>query len=266
MKRLVVGLVLVCRIVRADAGWGSPRESLAMAWHDTTSVLAAPARWDGSDWAMAGGGLAAIGAVAAWGDDPVRTAAGKVHGRAMDRFTNLVQPVGAEYSFGILGAFALAGWALHDTRLQEIALDGAVTSVLAAGLICNVVKVPVGRSRPYQADNPWRFRPFGGHVSFPSGHTSQAFSVLSVVAFHSDSLLVRSACFALAASVGWARIYHDRHWTSDVLGGALLGTSVGWTVVRVNGRSRTPGAAAGVGLRPWVADGAGGLAATARFK
>jgi len=262
MKVVIAGLVLANRLVFAAPGWPAPGAAVSLAWHDTLSVLSGPARWDGGDWAIAGGSLAAIGATAAWVDDPVRTAARKAHGHAMDTFTNVVQPFGAEYAVGVLGAFALAGWALHNTRAQEIAYDGAVSSLIAAGIICQAIKFPVGRSRPFQADTPWRFRPLGGRVSFPSGHTTMAFSVLSVVAFDSDSLVVQSAAFALASSVGWARIYHNAHWASDVLGGALLGTVVGRTVVGLNRRARETAPAAGVSLRPWIADGVGGLAAT----
>lgn len=262
MKTCLAALIVLARSASAEPGWPAPGAAVSVARHDTLSVLSCPARWDGTDWAIAGGSLAAIGGVAGWVDDPVRTAARKAHGHAMDTFTNIVQPFGAEYAVGVLGVFALAGWALHDTRSQETAYDGAVSSLIAAGIICQVIKFPVGRSRPFQADNPWRFRPLGGHVSFPSGHTTMAFSVLSVVAFDSDSLLVQTAAFALAASVGWARIYHNAHWTSDVLGGAVLGTVVGRTVVALDRRARQSGPAAGVSLRPWFADGAGGLAAT----
>src|SRR5207244_320651 len=120
---------------------------------------------------------------------------------------------------------------LEDRRIGAVAYDGALASVVGAGILCQVIKFPAGRARPFQADSPWHFRPMSGHVSFPSGHTTQAFTVMSVIAAHFNHPVVEALCYGLAASVGWARIYHDRHWTSDVVGGALLGTAVGRGVV-----------------------------------
>jgi membrane-associated phospholipid phosphatase len=42
----------------------------------------------------------------------------------------------------------------------------------------------------------------------------------------------------LASLVAFSRLYHNAHWTSDVVAGALIGTLVGRTVVAVNKRIR----------------------------
>ncbi|HEU0301829.1 MAG TPA: phosphatase PAP2 family protein, partial [Longimicrobium sp.] len=36
-----------------------------------------------------------------------------------------------------------------------------------------------------------------------------------------------------AAAVGWSRVYDDKHWASDVAGGALVGILAGRTTVRL---------------------------------
>jgi membrane-associated phospholipid phosphatase len=45
---------------------------------------------------------------------------------------------------------------------------------------------------------------------------------------------VKVTAYALAGTVGYARLNNNRHWTSDVLVGAVVGTYVGKTVVRFN--------------------------------
>lgn len=258
---ILVGALVAAAIVHAEGtetGWPAPREALAMAWSDTVWTLTGPARWDGASWAIAGGSLAVTGGVGAGLDQTDRDHVLAHPSRAQDHTANVLRPFGAEYSFGILGVFALEGWALDDRRSQDIAFDGAVTSALAAGVLCNVLKVAVGRSRPFQAPTPWHVKPLSGRMSFPSGHTTQAASVLSVVACHFDSWAVKGAAAALTIGVGWSRVYNNKHWTSDVLAGGILGTAVGSAVVRLNRRLReTPSTSSG--LRPWLApDGSGG--------
>ena len=46
-----------------------------------------------------------------------------------------------------------------------------------------------------------------------------------------DSPSVGVAAYSIASLVGLQRIYADRHWASDVLVGAAIGTVVGKSVV-----------------------------------
>ena len=116
--------------------------------------------------------------------------------------------------------------------------DGAIASLIASGLITPALKEALGRSRPHQAASGTDFHPFGGRASFPSGHTTQAFAVASVIAGEYDSRWVDVAAYGSAALVGYARVLHDAHYLSDVAAGALVGTLVGRTVVRANSRRR----------------------------
>ena len=83
------------------------------------------------------------------------------------------------------------------------------------------------------------FHPFSGSDnSFPSGHATQAFAVASVISAHSDQVWVSVTAYTIAGLVGFSRIYHNAHWTSDVTAGALIGTFVGRGVVALNKRLR----------------------------
>ena len=62
-----------------------------------------------------------------------------------------------------------------------------------------------------------------GRNSFPSGHTTTAFALFSLLAFASRNKLVQSLCFAAAILVGYSRIYLGQHFFNDVLAGAVLG-------------------------------------------
>ena len=75
--------------------------------------------------------------------------------------------------------------------------------------------------------NIHRQRPIGyGKNSFPSGHTSGAFT-LAVVLNHLYGQTVGTLAYGMAAFVGSTRINDKKHYLSDVFSGALIGIIVG---------------------------------------
>jgi membrane-associated phospholipid phosphatase len=60
--------------------------------------------------------------------------------------------------------------------------------------------------------------------SFPSGHTTSAFCLFSFLAFISKRNITKMACFILALSISYSRIYLSKHFFADVFAGSLIGT------------------------------------------
>lgn len=69
-----------------------------------------------------------------------------------------------------------------------------------------------------------RKRPNGGRHSFPSGHTSAAFQGAAFI-HKRYGLEYAISAYAGAAFVGYSRVQADKHYVSDVIAGALLGTA-----------------------------------------
>ena len=85
-----------------------------------------------------------------------------------------------------VGWIYLAGLAGNDTA-DEVAQDGLAASLIASGLITPSIKLLVGRSRPRANEGIANFKPFSDpNASFPSGHTTEAFALASVIANHYD--------------------------------------------------------------------------------
>jgi membrane-associated phospholipid phosphatase len=111
-----------------------------------------------------------------------------------------------------------------------------------------VLKKVTGRARPFvSADtNASDFKLFGGfsqenRSSFPSGHTTTAFAAAAAVSSEARSQwphawwsawLIPPALYGGATVVGLSRMYHNRHWASDVTLGAAIGTFSGIKVVQ----------------------------------
>lgn len=205
---------------------------------DVGHVITAPTRWQRPEWQDFE--LAAIGVigVAVTADRPVRDEMRR-HAPNDKRFMLEIERFGAEYSLAVLGGFYLAGSIGGNDKAAAVAQDGLAASIIASGLVTPVIKFVAGRSRPRENAGIAKFRPFSGAASFPSGHTTQAFAVASVIANHYEETWVTSASYSVASLVGVARSYHDAHFASDVLAGALIGTLVGESVVEHNWIMRT---------------------------
>jgi hypothetical protein len=81
-----------------------------------------------------------------------------------------------------------------------------------------------------------RDRPTGECCSFPSGHAASAFAAASVLERH---LGYRGSWPFIAGAmyVGASRLVDNRHFLSDVMFGAAVGTAAGWTVVGHHGKN-----------------------------
>lgn len=98
----------------------------------------------------------------------------------------------------------------------------------AAAIEAVVALVPVNLTVELLKRLTYRTRPDGerkrSNASFPSSHAANAFAVATVLARRWRRATLPA--FALAALVGWSRLYLDRHWLSDVAAGAALGTGL----------------------------------------
>jgi membrane-associated phospholipid phosphatase len=204
---------------------------------DTKEVFTAPARWDARDWMVLGGLVAGIGTVAAFDEDIGRAIRTHRNDTVTTIFDN-VQPLGNEYAIGVVGTFYIAGEIFKDPRAKNTALDAISATAIASGIIDNSLKYIVGRGRPTDNRGGYSFQPFSGRDSFASGHATEAFALASVISEHYDTPWVRFTSYGLASMVGYARLNNNRHWPSDVLVGAAIGTFVGKTVVHFNNNHR----------------------------
>lgn len=95
-------------------------------------------------------------------------------------------------------------------------------------LFCNVFLKPfVARIRPYDINlNVQLLIPPPKDFSFPSGHTGASFAAASSLFFGRNRLSVPA--FAVAALIGFSRLYLYVHYPTDVLAGTLIGIMFGW--------------------------------------
>jgi membrane-associated phospholipid phosphatase len=122
----------------------------------------------------------------------------------------------------LVGAMFVAG-RFAEGRFRSATYDFA-QAMIVNGAYTSILKYSVQRTRPDGSNN----------LSFPSGHTSTAFS-LAAVANHHYGWKIGVPAYVLASGIGLSRIEKDKHYLSDVLAGATLGIIVGRTVGRLDG-------------------------------
>ena len=219
-------------------------------WDDTWFILSAPSHWEKKDWLLAGEGFATVVGTALLLDTRVRDESQRHRSPETDRIATQLQNFGASYALIVVGGFWSYGKLARDSEAVNTGLDAAEASLIAGAVIGPLLKSAVGRSRPSQQEGAFHFRPFGGGVSAPSGHTTEAFTVAMVISEHYPQVWVRCCTYGVATLVGVARIQQNAHFASDVVSGALLGTLVGRTVVFRNQARRQGPAKLKVSLDP----------------
>jgi membrane-associated phospholipid phosphatase len=137
------------------------------------------------------------------------------------------------------------GRATRNERLADLGLHG--TEALAVGqVLAEVLKGVFGRARPFVDTVTYSphdfelgrgFRKGTEYRSFPSGHTISAFAAAAAVSsetarwWPNTRWIIGPILYGGAAAAGVSRMYHNRHWASDVLMGAAFGTMAGLKVV-----------------------------------
>jgi len=209
-----------------------------LAVDDAKFVATSPSHWEKSDWQNLGWAGAAVLGTAIVADVPVRDFM-----RQQSRnnsFLNSVENFGTTYAFATMGAFYAFGLAADNQHSVQVAEDAVIASAISA-TINQTIKVTINRSRPRDNVGTSDFQGFTGinnNSSFPSGHTTEAFTVAAVIASSYEEDWVSYAAYSVAGLVGVARMYNDAHFASDVTASAIIGTYVGRSVVKHNKHSR----------------------------
>lgn len=145
---------------------------------------------------------------------------------------------------GGLAVYGIAKLAKSDV-VADVAFHTA-ESVAAASLSAQVIRGPLGRTRPLDTrppyENQYEFHFFKGFThfqerAFPSIHSSSGFAAASAIVAEVNrrepgaTWYVAIPAYALALTPGLSRMYLGQHWASDIFAGAFLGTFYGWRIV-----------------------------------
>jgi membrane-associated phospholipid phosphatase len=134
---------------------------------------------------------------------------------------------------GLAGAAAAFG----DERAQNVGVI-SLESILAAAGVSVAAKHVVNRARPDEEQGRWAHSSLGrADSSFPSNHAAVAFAAVTPFAKEYNAPWL----YALVAATSMGRTATRQHWTSDVVGGGVVGYAIGswlWDAQHADQKSR----------------------------
>jgi len=134
-------------------------------------------------------------------------------------FSNSVSPISIAAPILVFGTGMIE-------KNQDLKQKGLMIgeSFLVTTLVATTLKHSINRARPFETYPDIQKLSDGGSSSFPSGHTSDAFSTATSLSLAFPKWYVIAPSYTYAALVGYSRMHLGVHYPSDVLAGAIIGS------------------------------------------
>lgn len=196
-----------------------PDRFVRWAWHDAPALLG---QINGRTVLWGTGSLAVISGLSLL-DESVKAQAQSAPSRLIKTYTDAANYIAEPYiaipvTAGLFGASLLT----DDHQFQDAAFTSFQSLAYASGATF-FLKMVIGRHRPRDSDDAFTFNPFSGNQSFPSGHTTATFAMLVPWAMYYPGAVTWGLVAIGGTGTALARIVLDKHWLSDVIGGATIG-------------------------------------------
>ncbi len=208
--------------------------SIPQFWHETKLFVKQPTKWKSNDWLRIGFVTAAT--ISAMPFDERITNSTQGHQRYY--YSAPIEGgriFGEWYSIGgVAGAFGMFGLIARDTAAKKISIE-LLQAGLYSEIITTVLKIAIGRERPVSTQDAFTYHPVSlfnyDFHSMPSGHTTSAFALSTVMSRHAQSTSLKILAYVPAGFTMFSRIYQHQHWLSDEILAAAIGYfSANWVV------------------------------------
>lgn len=259
MKKLQVIFYLVCAsatslLAQADdytfnnqlnnySMYENVRSDAVQFYNVGLNLAQSPFQFDTNDLLLTGT-ILGLTAAAFPLDAPIRREIINNQSNSLDRVSFISEKFGnPKYATMLSGALYLGGLVFKDNYTRQTG-QMLAEAVLFNGLITTGAKMALGRGRPFINEGSYNIELFEfeneyEETSLPSGHTSTAFTVATILSSRIDNIYASVALYSMASLTAFQRMYVDKHWFSDTILGAALGTAVGLKIVKLHSDNLT---------------------------
>lgn len=227
-------LIFILQSVLSAQSWREFRDDMDYSWtvtKDLGSTIVNPSKNDLTALLIGTGSVV----TAYFLDDTVRNYSQTHQNCFISKIANIDNYYGnSKYIISVPILIYAGGFLSKNSNIQNTGLK-LTQAVFYSGLITVIMKELAGRSRPYLNEGTHHFSPFAFNEdrrSFFSGHSSVTFAFSTLMANEMDNLAWKIFWYGAAGTVAGSRIYHDQHWFSDTVAGALVGYAIGNFVSR----------------------------------
>jgi membrane-associated phospholipid phosphatase len=128
------------------------------------------------------------------------------------------------------GVFSVVVFVIFLLQRRWSKAAQVILAFLLSALIAQLLKNFFSMPRPKQFFPPGKYPYFiegitnVGFASFPSGHTTSIFALVTLLAIFTRGKRGKALFFLCGLAVGYSRIYLGQHFLGDVLMGSCIGT------------------------------------------
>ena len=139
------------------------------------------------------------------------------------KFLDIIMPAMTYLgSFPFMFIFCTVAFLFSNTLLHVMAIKAMISITISTG-IGKLLKISVNRLRPFIDIPNLNIKKIGiDKYSFPSGHTTGAFSLAVIIALYFP--IFGFITIPLACGVGISRMYIGVHYPTDVIVGVFIGS------------------------------------------
>ena len=128
------------------------------------------------------------------------------------------------------GVFSIIVFVIFLLQRRWSKAAQVMTAFLLSALVAQILKNLFSMPRPKQFFAPGQYHYFIdgvtgiGFASFPSGHTTSIFALVTLLAIFTKDRKAKIGFLLAGVAVGYSRIYLGQHFLGDVLMGSCIGT------------------------------------------